>query len=146
MLFDVNYMGGACGYMVIIGFTEYWPTEGTFQITLNYTLEEIGDKKGFFDYDSTIYKFLTTEEIDLFPTITQYWQLILTVTILTIYYVPLICISLVINLAYENSPYLYSLFLDYIITTNLLLWDPNKPEDSSDHWQLPAPADGSTEQ
>jgi hypothetical protein len=28
--FEVNYMGGACGYMVIVGFTEYWPTEGTF--------------------------------------------------------------------------------------------------------------------
>ena len=122
MEFEVNYFGGACGYMVIIGFTEYWPTEGTFQITLDYSLEETGDKKGIFDYDKTIYKQILTDDIDLFPLITRYWQIILTVTILTIYFVPLGSLSVFINIFYENSPVLYSIFMDIFVE---FLSDPN---------------------
>ena len=131
MEFNVNFMGGTCGYMVIIGFTEYWPTEGTFEITLDYSLEETGTRENYFDFDSTIYKYLTTDQIDLFPLITRYWQIFLIVSILTIYYVPLFSWSLFVQFVYSNFPAAYAVVFA-LTTLNPLFDDPNQNE-----WKLP---------
>lgn len=57
--------------MVIIGFTEFWPTDGTFEITLDYSLEQIGIREGYFDYNQEgqepIYKNKESDDITLFP-------------------------------------------------------------------------------
>lgn len=130
MQFKTNYMGGTCGYMVIIGFTEYWPTEGTFEITLDYSLEEIGTRNNYFDFNTnTIYKFLETGDIDLFPLITRYWQIILIVSGLTIYYVPLLSWSLFVSFVYSSFPAFYALVFT---TLTVLAIDP-----SGNGWRLP---------
>ena len=83
--------------MAIVSFTENWPDDGKLELTLDYSLEEVGIREGYFDYDETIYKQFDEGDIILFPFIKRNWQLILLTTALVSYYGPLMTWSYFVN-------------------------------------------------